>query len=206
MAVISGTLGRFYSHGTTSTAFTYEACAVLSGDNYQISDTSKRWWPIDSPVTVYTVDASSTTEAAAALYTIRELGGVIEFAATPAGTPQVSGTFYPMLQVGGFHQWELNFTRPTEDTMRQGAMWESGHPGVANWKVSADGYWLDNYFFGTVDGDVPWIVVAYADYDTGTRYEAATYLTSHNVAVPNKSMTTESVEFLCSGQPRFYSS
>ena len=206
MGVISGTLGRFYSHGTVRTAFTYEECAVLSRYNWQISDTTKRWWPPESPVTVYTVatDGASTVAADSSLYTLRSLGGVVEFIAEPAGTVQVSGTFYPMLQVGGFRQWEVNFSRPALDSTQQGVAWEEAVPAVAGFSLTADGFWKDSYFFSTVDPSVKWIAVAYVDYDAGKRYEAETYLTSNVVTTSAKSLVEEKVEFKCTGTPQYY--
>jgi len=207
MAVISGTVGRLYSHGTAVTAFTNEECSVLSGDSYQIDDTAKRWWRPESPITVYTADASSTVAVDSGDYTRRDLGGVVEFDSTPAGSVQVSGTAYNMLQVGGFREWEITVDRDMPESTRQGSGgWRTYEPGMATYAVSANGFWIDDYFIGTVDPSVKWIVVNYVDYDNSKRYEAQTYLTSNNVSTEPSGLVEESVEFRCVGQPQYYES
>lgn len=209
MAPVSGTLGRFYSHGTVVEAFSDEVCANLAGNNYQIADTALRWWRPESPIAVATISGTlAASTVAASAYNRRNLGGVIEFkAAIPAdSTVQVSGTAYPMTHVGGFRGWNFDVSRDAVDVTRQGVAWQEYVSGIGGAEASADGYWLDDFFFGTVDPGVKWLAVFYVNYATKARYEAETYITGDSISTEPGGVAEESVNFRCTGTPRYYAS
>ena len=207
MAIKSGTLGQFYSHGTVYTGFSDEVCTDLGENLHQIADTTMRWWRPESPITVSTASGTTSTEVAASAYTRRDLGGIVAFNAAIPGdsTVVVSGTYYPMSQVGGFRDWEFSMSRDMIDVSRQGSGgWEESVAGIASAEVSADGFWTDDYFANTVNPTVKWLVVCYVDQTAGARYEAQTYLTSYDVSTEYDGVAEESVSFQCTEVPRYY--
>lgn len=210
MAIVSGTLGRFYSHGTLYTGFTSEAATISLGSNqYQINDTTMRWWRPESPITVATADGGTSGNVASTAYTRIDLGGIIDFKGTvaPIGTVQVSGTYYPMSHVGGFREWSFSMSREMVEVTRQGSVqWQEFVAGPGAVEASASGFWINNFFFSTVDPAAVWLAVFYVDYDSGKRYEGQTYITSHDVGSSYDSVATEDVSFTLTEAPKYYAS
>lgn len=208
MAPVSGTLGRFYSHGTVVEAFENEVCGSLLANSYQIDDVTLRWWRPESPITVATASGELLGTAPSSAYTRRDLGGVIEFkAAIPEdSTVLVSGTAYPMTHIGGFKSWSFDISRDALDVTRQGVAWQEFLAGQGGAEASVDGFWIDDFFIGTVDPSVKWLAVFYADYAAGKRYEAQTYVTSNGISTEASGVAEESVSFRCTEAPRYYGS
>lgn len=83
------------THGA-STAFTGEACSLVSGKTYQIDNTAKRVWV---PSVTPTVKDNGVTVAAANIESYDKLFGKVTFvnSYTVTGPVTVDGNYYPLL-------------------------------------------------------------------------------------------------------------
>ena len=93
--MVASAYGGKVSVGGTSTAFTTEACTLVSGNIYQITDSAKRAW---NPAVAVSVYDGGVLQAASA-YSLNYLYGKITFVAPPGGAVTVSGEYFPLWEV-----------------------------------------------------------------------------------------------------------
>lgn len=102
----AGYVAKILKSGTP-TALTDEATTNLSGNIYQITDTTKR---ILDRFTAVVVKDGSTTLVAGEDYTIDYLFGTVTLTDAPAGAVTISGKYLPMTQVAKANGFTLTQT------------------------------------------------------------------------------------------------
>lgn len=94
----------------TSTAFTTEACTLVSGKTYQITDTAKRIWDPNTDIRVFDNSVEVTDDANIESYDM--LFGKVTFASgyTPTTPITITGAYMPMHAVSQPKEFSLNIS------------------------------------------------------------------------------------------------
>jgi hypothetical protein len=150
--------------------FTDEATTPDAGKTrYTITDTNKKYWDKNTPVTVKKNGVVQTNG-----YTIEYPGGVIVFdAALTTETILVSGKYITVDQPGGFFSWSLNVANKLEDvsdfeTVQANGGWEVYAVTNKNFSCSAQAFWANSErFINAIKNGTEVILVLYDDYITG---------------------------------------
>lgn len=103
MAIQKGKDGAIYVHYGSSIAATGEACELVSGYTYKITDIAKRYWDKSQAVTVYE-NAVVSTKA----YTIEYPGGRIVFPSAPTTPVTVDCYYFKVARVAGCREWAID--------------------------------------------------------------------------------------------------
>lgn len=146
MAVLAGSGGDIYIATDAGTAFTAEACSVVSGTTYQINNTSKRQWDPTATFIVY----DGGVAISSADYSLIWATGKIVLDAAPGGAVTVTGAYLATSQYAQATEWTLNMGYSLQPSAVFGATWEANTPtlgkGTATIKrfMNADGYFHAN--------------------------------------------------------------
>lgn len=90
---------------------TDEACSLVTGNTYQVTNAAKR--VIDPRQTVTVKDGGSPVAASG--YTFDYLHGRVTFVSPPGGAVTVTATYLPRIQFGCANSFDLNETRENLD-------------------------------------------------------------------------------------------
>jgi hypothetical protein len=140
-AAVKGRLGELWAQTGNATAFTTEACTLVSGTTYKITNAAKRQWDRATTVSVFDGGAS----VAAADYTVQYPLGRIVFASAPAGAVTVSGKYYASAEVGLVQGWDISLTPLIFETTSLGSTSRSYvGGGLLEWSGSFDRFYEDS--------------------------------------------------------------
>lgn len=109
---VLGATGAVYISGE-STAFSGEACTLVSGTTYQINTAAKRAWNPAVPVTVY--DGVTPLVEADGDFTVNYLFGKVTLAGAPAGAVTVDGEYLPLYEVTTVKGYRFKISADIED-------------------------------------------------------------------------------------------
>lgn len=131
MAAIQGRKGELWLQSGSATAFTTEACSLVSGTTYQIDDAAKRQWDPTTTPTVY--DDGSPETPSEIQYPI----GCVVLAEAPSGAVTVTGKHYATTQIGLVQNWALDLE---QDTLESTALGDTARSfvglGLLGWSAT----------------------------------------------------------------------
>lgn len=193
MGEIAGKVGGvFVQTEDTPVVFTDEATtADLSLRRFSISDSTKRYWDKNSPVTVKVNGEVQTTG-----FELEYCGGVIVFEDAKDGEDiiLVSGKSVIVEQHGGFFSWsaELGMETPETTTFMSNG-WKEFITSIKEFSASAESYWGDDEFFSRLGQEV--IIALYVDTTASkARYEGYGIIKSDGVETATDDVVNESIE------------
>jgi hypothetical protein len=193
MGAISGRVGGVFVQTEAPTeVFTDEAASAdLSLRRFTISDTTKRYWDKNSPVTV-----KLNGDVQVSGYQIEHCGGVVVFDEAKDGydVVLVSGHFVTVEQHGGFFNWsaELGVEAPETTTFMSNG-WKEFITSIKEYTASAESYWGDDEFFSRLGPEV--IIALYVDTTSSrARYEGYGIISSDSVEAAVDDVVNESIE------------
>ena len=147
MATFKGYLAKVYAINTSptfSTVFTGEAMTEDGTTKiYQITDTTKRLWDPNEPITLFTGTLDKTWMD----------GGIDWFTGrvklTDTGlSPTVSGKYFaPAIEIGDAYNWTIDETTDVVDTSSFGNEWKTKAALQKNWTGSFEKFAVDDYWF-----------------------------------------------------------
>jgi hypothetical protein len=198
---IAGKVGAVLKHDGDPIAFTDEATTPdATYTRYIITDSAKRYWNKNSPVTVKVNGVIQTSG-----FSIEYVGGVVVFdsALQPTDTVTVSGEYYNVTQVMGFKNWSLDPGREFEEaTCFESGGWKEFVSVLTGASGSCEGFWVTDRsdWVGAEH-----IIVLYVDYQGASkaRYEGYGFVKGKNLEVPVDSLVEESLDFEFNG-PVYY--
>lgn len=98
----------------SSVAMTGEACSLVSGTTYQVTDSTKRCFDTSSPITVY----DGGVPIAAGNVTVDFLFGKVTLSAPPGGAVTVDAAYVPLFSMAEVRSFEINLsTAMLDDTV-----------------------------------------------------------------------------------------
>ena len=97
---------------STETVFTTQATTTTDNENYQITDTTKNVWGMNSVIEVYVGGVLQ----ASTLYSLNRLAGKITFLTVAARTVTVSGSYLPVVPVVQAHEFDYVLTATNIDS------------------------------------------------------------------------------------------
>jgi len=115
MGAIQGRKGDIYLQTGNATAFTGEACHLVSGTTYQISNAAKLNWDRATAVTVY-VGGNPVSSG----FTVQYPAGRIVFDADPGDAVTVSGKCYATTKVGYVQNYDISIESAALETTSLG--------------------------------------------------------------------------------------
>lgn len=196
MTVKAGNKADFYVAALPGIAFTDEATADDGdGVSFRISNAAKRFWNRAVAVTVK-VGGSPVSSG----YTVQHAGGVIVFDSAPGGAVTVSGEYLAVSQLGGAHHWKADLGVDVKDSTTFGSTWRTKVATVKDGSGSVDRYWLDEAMLDEVAAGNPLVVVLYADYAAGSRYEAYAQLSTEQVKAAYDDLVGDDLQFEFDGE------
>lgn len=196
---IAGHIGAVYIQTADPPAAFTKKPAQANSDltKYAIIDITKRYWDKNSPVLVYVNDALVSVG-----FEIEHCGGVIVFLAPleAEDVVTVSGMSIGVSQRGGFFNWSCELSGDTSDiTTFQSEGWKENLPTVKGFKASADSYWGDSEFAGSLGQEV--IIALFLDNTASRqRYEGYAVISSDSIETPADDVVNESIEFEGTGR------
>lgn len=138
MAAIAGRLGELWAQSGTASAFTGEACTLVSGTTYKITDAAKRQF---DPATTFIVYDGGSPIAATG-YTIQYPLGRIVLGSAPAGAVTVTGASFATTEVAFVRGWSLSIKPLIFETTALGATATTGRTyiggGLPEWSGSLE--------------------------------------------------------------------
>jgi len=202
MGSVAGRVGGvFVQTEDALEVFTDEAVSPdLSLTRYTISDSAKRYWDKNSPVTV-----KVNGEVQASGYQLEHCGGVVVFDEAKDGDDEVliSGSALVVEQHGGFFNWsaELGMETPETTTFMSNG-WKEYISSVKEYSASAESYWGDEEFFSRLGQEV--IIALYIDTTASkTRYEGYGIISSDGIETTADDVVNDSIEIQGVG-PLYY--
>lgn len=191
---ISGKVGRVLTQTKDpAIAFTDEATtADATKTRYTITDVNKRYWDLNTPVTVKKDAVIQTTG-----FHIEYPGGVVVFdTALTTEVVTVSGKYVTMEQLAGFFNWTLTVNNKTIDTTCfESGEWEEFALATKNFTASAEKFWASDADFSQRIGTEV-LVVLYTDFGTAkTRFEGYATLNTSAVSVPVNEIINDRLDF-----------
>jgi hypothetical protein len=140
---VPGYAARLLKKGST-TAFTNEACSLVSGKTYRINDATKSAW--DRSVAL-TIKDGAATVSGANIASVNYLFGEVTFASgyTVTGAVTVTGSFLPLTDLCKFNTMTLTMNAAARDeTDNCGAQGNGGYrvytPGLRSVKIDTGGF------------------------------------------------------------------
>lgn len=108
----AGYVAKLKASGT-STTMTSEACSLVTGKTYQITNTAKQTFDLAQPITVYDNGVNQTSE----VITIDYLYGKVTFASgySVTGPVTITANYLPMTQIAKSQTWTLTQTSTAID-------------------------------------------------------------------------------------------
>jgi len=197
---ITGMTGAVYVSDvdTASVVFTDEATTPdAEYKRYQVTDADKRYWDLDSDITVE-VDSVSVTTG----FTIERAGGFIVFeeARGAEEVVTVSGEYLTLMQAGGFFNWSVDGDGEDADaTTFASAGWKEFARTLKGWSGSADAYWGDAQFFDSLGQTI----VVKLFIDSGTNQdclEGFAIINGDGIENPVDGIVEETIDFTGTGQ------
>ncbi|HEY9059344.1 MULTISPECIES: hypothetical protein [Pseudobacteroides] len=202
MGSVAGRVGGvFVQTEDAPEVFTDEAAAPdLSLTRYTISDSAKRYWDKNLPVTV-----KVNGEVQFSGYQLEHCGGVVVFDEAKDGDDVVliSGSALVVEQHGGFFNWsaELGMETPETTTFMSNG-WKEYISSVKEYSASAESYWGDEEFFSRLGQEV--IIALYIDTTASkTRYEGYGIISSDGIETAADDVVNDSIEIQGVG-PLYY--
>jgi hypothetical protein len=208
MAVIAGYQADLYMASGASVSFTNEVMTD-SGDHttYNAGVVAHRYWDDTSALTVQiSTDGGATWNApSAGTYSIRYCGGIITFTtANAARSVRVTGKYLVISQVGQAHEWEVSPSVNILDVTIFGDGWKDKTAGIHDATAKASHYFIDGTFFGMLGSR--FVVVLYANFSGGTRFEAYAWLKTVPEKVGVDAVIDEELDFDIDGQMYYLAS
>jgi len=207
MAAIQGRAGELWAETGAAVVFTAEACTLVSGTIYKITNATKRQWDPATAVLVY-VNAVLQTSG----YHLHAPVGQIHFDAAQTLPITVSGKYFPTAKVGLVTDWELNIESNVFDVTALGdtAKMFVGD-GVPEFSGSFSRFYEDNHWAalqaGNNDPDLGDALVLKLYEDKANSQGWAGYATMKNwsVTVPIE-IIKESIQFSGDGEFFYFAS
>lgn len=203
MAALAGKSADVYivAASGAGTAFTTEACTANGArTQYQITNTSKRYWSTATAITVETSpDGVSWTTAGAGTYQLAYAGGIVIFPSAQAvGTQvRVTGAYLSVSQLANSFEWTLDISANVSEATVFGATWKAQKYTDRQATASLKKFWADEYFFTNLGNE--FLLVLYMDQSAGTRYEGLFCMNSDSIASAQSGLVQESVSFTLDG-------
>lgn len=183
MAIVHGSAGRVLAINGTSTAFSQQAAAHVTGSaytRYQVGATYRYIDPMAAVTVEKSTNGGTNWSTVTSGYSIEYAGGIVVFdvALGASDLVRVSGKYYTPTQWGQLLNWKLDLSADMVDT----TVFESGGlkefmPGLKEISGSVEGFWADGAQLATLVAGALVILVLYADYGTAKRrYEGYGYL------------------------------
>lgn len=193
MAKLTGSAADVYICAGAGTPFTGEACTLVSGTTYQITDTGKRIWDLTTAVVVY----DGLTTVPDSDYELVYGTGKIILAAAPAGAVTVTGAYLTASQFGQAHKWSGSFGPNLQDTPTFGDGWETKSVTSRKGSITLDRFYSDDYFHDNLGA--PFLLVLYHKQSSGQRYVAVGHMDSNSIETARDAIIGESVSFQTTG-------
>jgi hypothetical protein len=196
---ITGMTGAVYVSdvNTAPVVFTDEATTPDAAcKRYQITSTTKRYWDLDTDVTVEVDGVPITTG-----FTLERAGGFVVFAAARGELEvvTVSGKYLTVVQAGGFFNWSADGDADdAEATTYASQGWKEFVQTLKGWSGSAEAYWGDTRFFDSLGK----VVVVKLFVDSGPSQdclEGFAIINGDGIEVPVDGLVQETVDFTGSG-------
>lgn len=205
MAAIPGRRAELWVQSGAAQSFTSEACQLVSGTTYEVTDADKRNWSPTSTITVY-VDGSPLLSG----YTLQRPVGRIVFDEAPGGTVTATGQYLPVSKVGFVRSWELSIANETLETSSLGDTSRSFvTQGLPTWEISLDKLLEDDTWpalaMDNADSGQHMLVKLYEDRSGSNRLVWAGYatVTSDKETVPISDLIGESITLTGEGMPYY---
>jgi len=185
----------------TSTAFTDEACTLVSGKRYRINDSTKSIW---NRTVGITVEDNATPVSASNIESINYLFGEVTFTSsyTPTGAITVTGEYYPTAVLGKAQGYTLTMTAAdinttTFDVAQSNGGYITRDPGLRTVALDVDNvYALASGFAALLSARTEWIIEINPDGNNKSRARGFFKLVTQNQDGDVGALEQESVSFV----------
>ena len=203
MAINHGSVGRVLAITGTSTAFSQQAAAHVTGSGYtryQVGATYRYMDPLAAPTVEKSTNGGTTWNAVTAGFSIEYAGGIVVFDAALGASDlvRVSGKYYTPVEWGQLLNWKMDVGADMVDitTFSSGGV-KQFLPGLKEINGSVEGFWADGTQLATITAGSLVVLVLYVDYGTAKkRYEGYGYLKKNAPEVAVDDAVKESSDFV----------
>ena len=151
---IAGWVAKINSGDTsTSTAFTTEACSLVAGKTYEITDRTKRYWDESNGVTVY--DDASPVDTAD-IEVVQYLAGQVTFVSgySVSGDITIAGKYYTIAEVTFANTASLSIDPQLEenttfDSAETNSGWKTRQQTLLEGSLTVSGFYDSSDNFST---------------------------------------------------------
>lgn len=189
--LLSGNVASVYLCSGAGTVFTAEACGLVSGTTYQITDTTKRIWDRNTAIVVK--DGATTLDRGA--YDLIYGTGKIVLNAAPAGAVTVSGAYLTASQLAQCKKWTLSAGPNLQDAAVFGDAWESKACVQRKASITVGRFYAPAFFAQLGN---PMVLVLY-EASGGAHYVAVCHMDTDGLEVAEGALVAESLSFTATG-------
>ena len=200
MTILSGHVADVYLCSGAGTGFTNEACSLVTGTTYQITDTSKRIWDHTTAVVVKNGGVDIDPGAYSLVYGT----GKIILLAAPAGAVTVTGAYLTASKLAQCTKWSLSAGPNLVDAAVFGDAWESKAALVRKASITVSRFYAgDAFFFGQIGN--PMVLVLY-EASGGAHYVAVCHMDTDGLTADEGALQAETLNFTATGAIDYVSS
>jgi hypothetical protein len=200
MSAICGRLGELWLQAGTATAMTKEACEVVAGTTYHVTDAAKRYFDYATAVLVYTGAGEDLQTSG-----YKVVGACqIQFDAAPSAPVKVSGKYLPTpAEISLVQDWSLAIENGgIFETTSLGATARSYlHCGLVSWSGAFNRFYEDDAWEARAVAGAWHLVKLYEDEPSDQVWTGYIYLGNWGKTVPVEGLQTETVSFNGIGTP-----
>jgi len=198
VSAIQGRKGELWVNSGSATAFTTEACDLVSGNIYHITNTAKRVWDPATTPSVYDDGVLQTTG-----YHVHGPIGQIHFDSAPTTPVTVSGKYFATAGISMVQNWKAQFALGILPTHGLGAA--TGRTfiglGVVGWEADFDrNHETDTWQAIGLANGTKIILKLYEDNPNTRLWAGYAVVTSTPLTVPVEGLVTESVSAIGDGE------
>lgn len=176
------------------TVMTDEACGLVSGTTYQITDAAKRL--VDPNIAITVKDG--VTPLTADQYEMVFANGKIVLDAAPGGAVTITGEYLTASQLAQAHEWTLNVGPNLRPSHTFGDTWVEQTATTRRGTATLQRFYNDDYWFAEMEDVVSkgtFMLVLYVNQVAGSRYLAVGKLSDSNPSFAVGELGAESVSF-----------